>query len=137
MKVMVDLNVLVDVLECRRPFLLPSAKLCDFVKGGRCEGYVAAHAITTLFYIIRKCVDKAAADRALDWIFSTFNVAVADKTSLLSARTMNFVDFEDAVVAASASAIGCDFIATRNIGDYRNSPIKAVTPEELLQVISR
>jgi len=50
---------------------------------------------------------------------------------------MKFNDFEDAVVAASALKEKCDFIATRNIGDFRNSPLKAVTPEELLSIIGQ
>ena len=49
MKIMIDLNVLVDVLQRRAPFFLPSAKVCDAVRTGLCEGLVAAHAITTLF----------------------------------------------------------------------------------------
>ena len=106
MKIMIDLNVLVDVLQRRTPFFLPSAKVCDAVRTGLCEGLVAAHVITTLFYIIRKGTDKTGAEKALDWLLS-----------------------------ASAVARSCDYIVTRNLGDYRNSPVNAVAPEEFLQIL--
>ncbi len=135
MKIMIDLNVLVDVLQCRTPFLLPSAKVCDAVKAGRCEGFVAAHAVTTLFYLIRRETDRVAAEKALDWLLSTFDIAPADKSIILAARLLSFTDFEDAVVSASAVARSCDYIVTRNLGDYRNSPVNAVAPEEFLQML--
>ena len=135
MKIMIDLNVLVDVLQRRTPFLLPSAKVCDAVKAGRCEGLVAAHAVTTLFYLIRRGTDSVAAAKALDWLLSTFDIAPADKSIMLAARLLSFTDFEDAVVSASAVARSCDYIVTRNLGDYRNSPVNAITPEEFLQML--
>lgn len=135
MKIIVDLNVLVDVLQRRMPFFLPSARVCDAVKVGRCDGMVAAHAITTLFYLIRKGVDKTGAEKALDWLLTTFDVAPADKSIIVAARLLNFADFEDAVVSASAVARSCDYIVTRNLGDFRNSPVNAVAPEEFLQIL--
>ena len=135
MKIMIDLNVLVDVLQRRTAFLLPSAKVCDAVKSGRCEGFVAAHAVTTLFYLIRSGLDSAAAEKALDWLLSTFDIAPADKSIMVAARLLSFTDFEDAVVSASASARSCDYIVTRNLGDYRNSPVDAIAPEEFLQML--
>ena len=137
MKIMIDLNVLVDVLQRRTAFLIPSAKVCDAVRAGRCEGFVAAHAVTTLFYLIRRGQDSVTAERALDWLLSTFDIAPADKSIMLAARLLSFTDFEDAVVSASAVARSCDYIVTRNLGDYRNSPVNAVAPEEFLQTLNR
>ena len=135
MKIMVDLNILVDVLQHRVPFFLASAKVCDAIKAGRCEGLVAAHAVTTLYYLIRKCADKTVAEKALDWLLSTFDIASAEKAVVVAARLLNFDDFEDAVVSASAAARSCDYIVTRNLGDYSNSPVTALAPEEFLQIL--
>ena len=41
-------------------------------------------------------------------------------------------DFEDAVVAASAKLSGCDYVITRNVQDFRLSPVSAVPPAEFL-----
>jgi hypothetical protein len=48
------------------------------------------------------------------------------------ARSLDFEDFEDAVVATSAEAAGCEVIITRNLTDFASSPVPALTPEEFL-----
>ena len=137
MKVIVDLNLIIDVLQRREPFFMAAAKVCDVIKNGKCEGIVAAHAVTTLFYIIRKCTDLTTAKQALDWLMSTFEVAYADKSIFVTARSMEFSDFEDAVVSASAAANSCNYIVTRNLGDFRRSRVKAITPEEFLSLVEQ
>ena len=132
---MFDINVLVDVLQRREPFLYDSATICDAAKKGRCQGVVPSHAVTTLYYLVRRCVDKDAAVKSLDWILSTFDVAPCDKAVFLLAKTLNFSDFEDAVVAATAATYNCDYIVTRNIGDFKKSPVRAITPEEALRLL--
>ncbi len=62
--VLIDLNILLDVLQKREPFHEKSAALLAAVETGRVKGYVAAHSITTLFYLIRK--DRSAAGSAGD-----------------------------------------------------------------------
>lgn len=42
-------------------------------------------------------------------------------------------DFEDAVVAASAEAAGCDYVVSRNVPDFAGSPVPAVTPADFLK----
>ena len=44
-------------------------------------------------------------------------------------------DFEDAVQAFCAKNAGEKIIITRNIQDYRLSPVKAVKPKEFLQKV--
>ena len=135
MTVMVDLNVVVDVLQRREPFFLASASVCDAVAKGKCKAYVSAHGVTTLFYLVRKVLAAANARKAINWLLSTFDIASVDKQCLLRARELVLPDFEDAVVVASAQAIDCSFIVTRNLGDYRNSPVAAVSPEEFLRIL--
>jgi hypothetical protein len=63
-----------------------------------------------------------------------FEIAAADKTSFVRARKMEISDFEDGVVASLAELTGCDFIVTRNISDFKKSPVKSLTPEEFLNI---
>ena len=39
---------------------------------------------------------RAAAEKALDWLLSTFDIASADKAVVVAARLLNVDDFEDA-----------------------------------------
>ena len=40
-------------------------------------------------------------------------------------------DFEDCLVARCAEKIGADYVVTRNVRDFADSTVEAVTPEEL------
>ena len=135
MKIMVDLNVLVDVLQRREPFFSVSSKVCGAIADGRVSGCLPAHAATTIFYLIRKNAPQEVAERGMDWLLRTFDVAPLDKLVLTTARNIRMRDFEEAVVAASAENEKCDFIVTRNIGDFSVSPVKAITPEEFLDLV--
>ena len=44
-------------------------------------------------------------------------------------------DFEDAVVAGLAAEVGASFIITRNVSDFSNAPIRAVSPVNFLSAL--
>lgn len=73
------------------------------------------------------------AQAAGDGLLADFDIVGPDKTILLRARTLPMTDFEDAVVAASAEAAGCDYVVSRNVPDFAGSPVPAVTPADFLK----
>ena len=56
LKLIIDLNVVLDVLQEREPFYAASASLLATVETGKVEGYLPAHSVATLFYLIQKRV---------------------------------------------------------------------------------
>lgn len=127
-RIMVDLNVILDVLENRTEWVLDSAQVCSLCAEGKVEGFVPVHALTTIYYIVRKRGGKELAGKAIDWILSVFRIARCGTPQFGTARTSEIDDFEDAVVAASAMAENCDAIITRNTGHFASSPVPAVMP---------
>ncbi len=132
MKWMLDLNVVLDVLQRRDPFYLASAKILSKVLKGEASGCLAAHALTTIHYIVRRHANLKGADDAIDWLLSNLEIVPQDRMSFIRARSLSFSDFEDAALASVAEAAGCDYIVTRNVADFANSPVQALTPDELL-----
>ena len=132
MKAMFDLNVLLDVLQARQPWMRASGEFCARAVRGDVEGLVASHAVTTLHYVLRKHAGLEVATKDIDWLLAFFTVVPADKAVFLRARTLSMTDFEDAVVAASAESAHCDIILTRNLVDFVQSPVPALSPEEAL-----
>ena len=51
-----------------------------------------------------------------------------------AAIASNMTDFEDALVSAIAARCRMDYIITRNTWDFRESPVKALTPQEFLNL---
>ncbi len=132
MKVMFDLNVLLDVAQNRAPFLQDSEAVLALARNGEIEGFVPGHAVTTFYYLMARFGGEAAAKAAVDDLLEDFQVVGADKAVLLRARSLAMSDFEDCVVAASASAGGCDLVVTRNSPDFAGSPVPAITPKSFL-----
>ncbi len=132
MKVLFDLNVLMDVLQKREAFYDASAEALSASLKGKCHGIIPGHAVTTLHYLLTKYTNKSKADESIDFIVDHFEVCSAGNTMLKQARALAMKDFEDAVVASIAAHNQCDFIVSRNISDFTASPVKALLPEEFL-----
>jgi predicted nucleic acid-binding protein len=132
MKVMIDLNVLLDVIQRREPHFGASAEVLARAVRKEMTAYLPSHCLTTLHYIIQKHADTTAADHAIDWALGKLHIQPENTKAFLRARALPMTDFEDAVVAAIAEASGCSTIITRNVADFRKSPVPALTPEEFL-----
>ena len=128
-RVLVDANVVLDVLLDRQPHAKASAAVWTAIETGRSEGLLAAHAVTTIHYLIRKELGSARAKRTISAMLRVFRVAAVDGPVLLDALELPMADFEDAVTAAAAGLAGCDFIVTRDPKSLRGAPIRHLTPE--------
>jgi hypothetical protein len=60
-RVLIDLNVILDVLQHREPHFAASARVLASAESGLVEAYVAGHSLTTLFCLVAKdqSADKA------------------------------------------------------------------------------
>jgi len=134
MKVMVDLNVLLDVLQQCEPHYLDSAKVLSLALENKIEVCLPAHAITTIHYIISK-ISTEKANFAVDWLLKHFDVIAAEKPIFLQARTLPITDFEDVVVVSMAMVSNCEYVVTRNMNDFKQSPITALQPTNLLALL--
>ncbi len=131
-KVMYDLNILLDVLQNRQAFYQHSAAALGMALKGQCSGLFPGHALTTIHYLLTRYADRDAANQAVDFILDHLQVCDADHQLFKQARSYPMKDFEDAVVASLASHNGCQWIVTRNIRDFAASPVDALLPEEFL-----
>jgi predicted nucleic acid-binding protein len=134
-RVLFDTNVVLDVLLNRPPHADASAAVWSAVETGLAEGVLAAHAVTTVHYLIRKKRGNAGARRALSSLLRVFQVAAVDGPVIQEALQLPFSDFEDAVTAAAARSAGCDYILTRDPKGFRESPVRAMTPEAAMPLL--
>ena len=54
MKVLIDTNVLMDALTGWQPFFDNADKILKLCADNKVDGYIAAHSIPNIFYILRK-----------------------------------------------------------------------------------
>ena len=136
-RVLIDINVVLDVLLDRKPFADSSSAVWAAVEHGEAEGLLAAHAVTTLHYLNARSVGARTARATTEALLSVFNVAGVDEAVLSSALALGWADFEDAVTAAAARRAKCDAIVTRNPRDFARSPVRVLAPSEAVAWLQR
>lgn len=130
MKIMIDLNILFDYFQKRLPFYHFSSIVISEVLKKNVYGVTPCHAITVIHYIISKYENKQIANEKIDWLLENLDIISGNKALYKRARKLKMGDFEDAIVSSLAEEANCDYIVTRNITDFRNSQIQAITPED-------
>ncbi len=137
MTVLFDTNVVLDVLLDREPHSRASAAAWAAVENSGIESFVAAHALTTIYYFLRKRLGADGSRRALDATLSAFRVAAVDGAVVKEALRLPISDFEDAVTAAAAHRSGCQFIVTRDLKGFNGSLVRHLAPEALGELIHK
>jgi predicted nucleic acid-binding protein len=135
LQVLFDLNIILDVLQERQDFYDFSARLLAYAETGVIQGWLAAHSITTLFYLIAKDQSPEQARVTLTSILQFLKIAPVDQNTIEQALNLPYRDFEDAVQMIAALQIHADYLLTRNVRDYQPAPMEVVQPVELLAVI--
>ena len=132
MRLLIDGNIILDVLQNREPHVVDSAKIWKLCETDQAEGYVSALTFSNLVYIMRKELSPEKINevfKCLGLIFQFTDLTVSDLTK---AAEQQWDDFEDALQAATAERIHADNIITRNVKDFKQSKIVAFTPTEFL-----
>ena len=130
MKAMFDINVVLDIVGQREPFVKQSSEAYLHAVGLSGLPFLSAHAYATLYYLLGASATRKRRQEAMNWIFDSFSVAAVGDVELSAARTYAMSDFEGAMVAAAAVSAGCDVVVTRNATHFSGSPVPAFSPEE-------
>jgi predicted nucleic acid-binding protein len=130
--VLFDLDVILDVLQRREPFYDMSARALAAAETGLVESWVAAHSLTTLFYLLARYQSAEQARVALTGLLSFLSVAPLDQAVIEQALNLPYSDFEDAVQMMAAVRSGVQYLVTRNVRDYKAGPLPVLQPAELL-----
>lgn len=131
-RVLVDLNVVLDVLFQREPHYKEAAVVFRKIEVGDLSGLLAAHSVTTLYYLAAKRLGRAKCRALLLDVLQLFEVVSVDGDRLRHALGLGWKDFEDAVQAACAEAGEADYLVTRDKKGFRAATVRVLTPGELV-----
>ena len=132
MKLLVDGNILLDVLQNREPHVIASALVWKLCETGQAKGFVSALTFANLVYVLRRELDPEKTEEVLKKLSLIFSFAELSGADLLKAAGLHWNDYEDALQAVTAERLRVDFIITRNVKDFKQSKVLALTPAELL-----
>lgn len=132
MKILIDANILLDVLQNREPHVQDSSVIWKLCETEKVKGYVSALTFANLVYIMRKELDPKKIEETLQALSLIFEFADFSASDLLRAAELYWGDFEDAVQSVTAERIHADYIITRNVRDFTKSKVVAFNPSELI-----
>ncbi|WP_289500421.1 PIN domain-containing protein [Gloeocapsopsis sp. IPPAS B-1203] len=132
-----DSDVLLDVLAQRQPFVIASAQALNTVTQQQVQGYVSGHAVTNIFYVLRRQIGNQSARQQLAKILQHIQVASVTDEVIRQALQSSMTDFEDAVTSAVANVAGLEVIVTRNTPDFMASSVCAMMPQDFLTMLSQ
>ena len=132
MRVLLDTNVILDVWLAREPFWRDSARLMGKVESKEIEGVICPTTVTTLHYLGKKVLGENKARELVRNLIGICSIGNISEITFSRALDSEVKDFEDAVIESVAWEEGIDFIATRNIRDFRKSRVEAKEPTQFL-----
>lgn len=132
MKLLIDGNIILDVLQKREPHFEDSSKIWKLCETGIAEGYLSPLTFANMVYVMRKELSPEKIEDVLNKLSFIFHFTCLGLSDLSDAAGMHWNDFEDAIQAASAKKLQVKYIITRNVKDFRNGQIPACTPTEFL-----
>ncbi len=135
MRVLFDIDVVLDLLLDRRPFSRDAGILLSKAEQGELSGHLCATAVTTIHYLARKAIGERRARTEVRKLLTFLEPAVVNRAVLEGAFDAKFRDFENAVSHEAARQAGVECIVTRNIRDFKGSLIPAYSPSELVRTL--
>lgn len=87
--------------------------------------------LTDIYYLLRKDYGSQGAQDMIENNLSFLQLVGITPEDAQKALAARWGDFEDCLVARCAEKIKADYIVTRNVKDFSESSVEAVTPEEL------
>ena len=133
-KVLLDTDVILDFFFDRQPFSEFASKVLSLCELNSIQGFVTPVIISNVYYLLRRTTKHEKVIEKLNQLLTITDVLMMDKNVIIVALNSKFGDFEDALQNYAAVIDGnIDVILTRNIKDFKNSEIGALTPEEYLR----
>ena len=134
MKILIDTNICLDILQKRPEFYEVSKKALLYASEKNYKLYLTSVTVMDIMYITRKSFENSDKQKTVvkDFV-SAFRFLKVSRKNVDFGFLGIVKDFEDAVQSACAKKHFINLIITRNVKDFVNSPVKAVSPEEFLR----
>lgn len=130
--ILLNTDVLIDVALDRQPHASAAGDLLSHLETAPRMAFVAWHTLANFYYLVRPARGDIDARGFLSDLTRFVLVSPTDTEAFQYAAALPMSDFEDAMQVAAARTCGADVIVTRNLKDYRNAPLSAQTPAQVL-----
>ena len=135
-KLFIDTNIVIDLLSRRMPFYDGAANLFSMADKKLFEISISSLTIANTSYTLLRQMDSNKAKSILRKIGLIVNILpLDDKIVGLALNDDSFSDFENGLQYFTAIENNQDIIITRNLKDFKNSKLPAMTASQFLETI--
>lgn len=133
-KVLADVNVCLDLIMDRKPFVEHSGQLFELAENGDIELCISGLSFDKLFYVMRPAIGAKKSIEKLRLLRENVHVAYVNTRVVDQALQSGWTDLEDALQYFCAVHNGCDYLVTRNKNDFKSGKdsLMVVTPMEFI-----
>ena len=138
MRVLVDTNVIIDVLQNWQPWCESGKKIFLAIANKQITGCVTAKQIADIHYFSRKQfmgqdnIDKKSRE-VVTKIMALFELLDTLGIDCQEAVALDNNDYEDAILISTAIRSGVNAIITRDVSHYKSVPITVCTADEFVK----
>lgn len=135
-RVLLDTNIIIDFLTDRQPFSLHATDIFRQARTKSIELFTSSHSFATTHYIMKKLLPEKELRSVLTKLNQHLQILPVTEKEIQHALSSSHQDFEDSIQIFTALTGNIDYIVTRNIKDFKKSPVKVKTPDQLLQLLN-
>ena len=133
MKIFLDANVLVSVLNKEYPLFTYSSRILSLADSAKHQLYTSPICLAIAFYFSAKKSGDRSAKTKIELLAGRITIAPTDGLAVSSAiQNKAVVDFEDGLEYYSALHAGCEVIITEDVDDFYYSDISVMRCEKFL-----
>ncbi len=132
MKILVDVNLFIDVITKRANWDRSLQVLNLARKADEIEGWISALTFPLIYFFRLRVVDEPQARTDTQAAVKGFQIIPLTQEIIDKAVASSLPDFEDNIQLISAETVGVDHLLTRNKRDFVSASLPILTPEEWL-----
>ena len=134
MRIFLDANILVSVLNKEYPLFTYSARIVSLADNKKFTVYTSPVCLAIAFYFAEKKSGTQMAKQKIKLLSEKIQITTVGKNEVLQALENPQVnDFEDGIEYYTAANNKCDVIVTEDTGDYYFSSIKISKTQDFLK----
>lgn len=133
---LLDTNIVLDLISKREPFVNSALRIFVLAEKEQLKLWISPHSLATIYYLLSRDKDPKSAGKLLEKLLNRLYIAPIDESVVRRAFSYGFRDWEDALVASAAHNAHVDAIVTRNVKDFKKSPLPVLLPDEVLARLS-
>jgi len=131
MKVFVDANILVSVLNKEYPLFTQTARILSLAGNSNFQIYTSPVCLAIAFYFAEKKYRASKAKEKIALLCQYIKIAEATEKSLEKAlKNSAVLDFEDGLEYYAAIENKCTCIVTEDVGDFHFATIEVVNSDD-------